>query len=204
MRFERMRCSLVVSQPSKPRATRWGSPAMKPNTKEGFPPLNAGLLAASAADAQIDARMFRFPDVSATHIAFVYAGDVWVAPKTGGTAHRLSSPRGQESFPRFSPDGSQIAFSANYDGNTDALFILMAEILHRSHLSGRLFNGLAPWVVGFRGGLLHANVIGCTLFAAVSGSSAATVLTIGRVNLDELFSRGYDRRLAIGSLAGNV
>ena len=82
------------------------------------------------------------------------------------------------------------------------LFILMAEILHRSHLSGRLFNGLAPWVVGFRGGLLHANVLGCTLFAAVSGSSAATVLTIGRVNLDELFARGYDRRLAIGSLAG--
>src|SRR5882724_11731846 len=67
----------------------------------------------------IDARMMREPDVSATHIAFVYAGDIWVAPKTGGEALRLSSPRGEETFPRFSPDGSQIAFSGNYDGNTD-------------------------------------------------------------------------------------
>ena len=67
----------------------------------------------------IDARMFRFPDVSQTQIAFVYAGDIWLAPKTGGFAQRLSSPRGEESFPRFSPDGSQIAFSGNYDGNTD-------------------------------------------------------------------------------------
>ncbi len=67
----------------------------------------------------IDARMMRFPDVSSTQIAFVYAGDIWVAPKTGGTAMRLSSPRGEESFPRFSPDGTQLAFSANYDGNVD-------------------------------------------------------------------------------------
>jgi tricorn protease len=67
----------------------------------------------------VDARMLRYPDVSATQIAFVYAGDIWVAPKTGGDALRLSSPRGEESFPRFSPDGSQIAFSGNYDGNTD-------------------------------------------------------------------------------------
>src|SRR6185436_2734559 len=67
----------------------------------------------------IDARMLRYPDVSATQIAFVYAGDIWVVPKTGGDALRLSSPRGEESFPRFSPDGTQIAFSGNYDGNTD-------------------------------------------------------------------------------------
>ncbi|HEY6167472.1 MAG TPA: PDZ domain-containing protein, partial [Verrucomicrobiae bacterium] len=68
---------------------------------------------------QLDARLMRQADVSATQIAFVYAGDIWVAPKSGGTAVRLSSPRGEESFPRFSPDGSQIAFSGNYDGNTD-------------------------------------------------------------------------------------
>src|SRR5512147_1920033 len=68
---------------------------------------------------QIDARMLRQPDVSATQIAFVYAGDIWVMPKSGGTAQRLSSPKGEESFPRFSPDGSKIAFSANYDGNVD-------------------------------------------------------------------------------------
>jgi tricorn protease len=67
----------------------------------------------------INARMLRFPDVSATQIVFVYAGDIWVVPKSGGHAQRLSSPKGEETFPRFSPDGSQIAFSGNYDGNTD-------------------------------------------------------------------------------------
>ncbi len=67
----------------------------------------------------VDARMLRYPDVSATQIAFVYAGDIWVAPKTGGEAMRLSSPKGEESFPRFSPDGTQIAFSGDYDGNLD-------------------------------------------------------------------------------------
>ncbi|HWW02162.1 MAG TPA: PDZ domain-containing protein [Candidatus Acidoferrum sp.] len=67
----------------------------------------------------VDARMLRYPDVSQTQIAFVYAGDIWVAPKSGGIAMRLSSPKGEESFPRFSPDGSQLAFSGNYDGNMD-------------------------------------------------------------------------------------
>jgi len=67
----------------------------------------------------IDARMMRYPDVSVTQIAFVYAGDIWVVPKSGGVATRLSSPRGEEMFPKFSPDGTQIAFSGNYDGNTD-------------------------------------------------------------------------------------
>ncbi len=73
--------------------------------------------------AAVDARMLRYPDVSATQIAFVYAGDIWLVPKTGGTAQRLSSPRGEEVFPRFSPDGSQIAFSGNYDGNLDVYVI---------------------------------------------------------------------------------
>ena len=78
---------------------------------------------APAADAvprgAVDARMLRYPDVSETQIAFVYAGDIWVAPKAGGTAVRLSSPRGEESFPKFSPDGATIAFNGNYDGNVD-------------------------------------------------------------------------------------
>ncbi len=69
--------------------------------------------------AQIDARMLRQPDVSDTHIAFVYAGDVWIVSKTGGVAERLSSPKGEESFPRFSPDGTLLAFTGNYDGNED-------------------------------------------------------------------------------------
>src|SRR6266850_534522 len=79
----------------------------------------------SASACGVDARMLRYPDVSATQIAFVYAGDIWVAPKTGGEAQRLSSPKGEEIFPRFSPDGSQIAFSGNYDGNTD-LYVVPA------------------------------------------------------------------------------
>ncbi|HUG44066.1 MAG TPA: peptidase S41, partial [Acidobacteriota bacterium] len=73
--------------------------------------------------AQIDARMLRHPDVSATQIAFVYAGDIWLVPKEGGVAHRLSSPPGEESFPRFSPDGKTLAFSGNYDGNQDVYVV---------------------------------------------------------------------------------
>jgi tricorn protease len=69
--------------------------------------------------AQIDARLFRYPDVSATQIAFVYGGDIWVVPKMGGTANRITSSAGEETFPRFSPDGKTLAFSAAYDGNTD-------------------------------------------------------------------------------------
>jgi len=76
-------------------------------------------LTAGIVSAEVDARMLRYPDVSETHIAFVYAGDIWLVEKGGGTAHRLSSPPGEELFPRFSPDGSMLAFSANYDGNTD-------------------------------------------------------------------------------------
>jgi tricorn protease len=80
-------------------------------------------LSAATASAEVDARMLRYPDVSETHIAFVYAGDIWLVAKGGGTAHRLSSPPGEEQFPRFSPDGTRLAFSANYDGNTDVYVI---------------------------------------------------------------------------------
>ena len=69
--------------------------------------------------AQIDARMLRQPDVSETHIAFSYADDIWIVAKGGGVANRLTTAEGVESFPRFSPDGSMIAFNANYDGNQD-------------------------------------------------------------------------------------
>ncbi|MGZ3846061.1 MAG: S41 family peptidase [Flavisolibacter sp.] len=72
-----------------------------------------------SANAQIDARLFRYPDVSATQIAFVYGGDIWIVNKTGGTANRLTSSTGEEAYPRFSPDGKTLAFSATYDGNTD-------------------------------------------------------------------------------------
>ncbi len=69
--------------------------------------------------AQVDAGLFRYPDVSRSQIVFSYANDIWVVPKTGGTAIRLSSPAGPELFPKFSPDGQRIAFSGNYDGNLD-------------------------------------------------------------------------------------
>jgi len=77
------------------------------------------ILATVSADAQIDARLLRQPDVSATEIAFVYGGDIWIVDKEGGVASRLSTPKGEESFPRFSPDGVSIAFTGNYDGNSD-------------------------------------------------------------------------------------
>src|SRR5256885_7026726 len=83
----------------------------------------AMLAAAAPASAQVDARMFRQPAVSADKIAFVYAGDIWLVPKKGGTAVRLSSPPGEELFPRFSPDGKYIAYSANYDGNLDVYVV---------------------------------------------------------------------------------
>jgi tricorn protease len=72
---------------------------------------------------QIDAGLFRFPDVSQTQIVFTYANDLWIMPKEGGTAIKLSSPAGVESYPKFSPDGKNIAFSGNYDGNNDAYVI---------------------------------------------------------------------------------
>jgi tricorn protease len=72
-----------------------------------------------AVEAQIDARLLRQPDVSSTQIAFVYGGDIWVVAKEGGVAQRLSTPAGEESFPRFAPDGRSIAFTGNYDGNSD-------------------------------------------------------------------------------------
>ena len=82
------------------------------------------------------------------------------------------------------------------------LFIWMGEILIRSKLSSSLFRGLAPWTSGIPGGLLHENVLACGLFAAISGSSAATVATVGRMSIPELRSRGYREHHIIGTLAG--
>ena len=82
------------------------------------------------------------------------------------------------------------------------LFILMGEILYHTSISESIFRGLSPWIRAVPGRLLHTNVIGCTLFAAVSGSSAATTATVGRMTLSELRARGYDESLAMGSLCG--
>ncbi len=82
------------------------------------------------------------------------------------------------------------------------LFLWMGEILFRTRLSEDMFKGLAPWLHRLPGRLLHVNVIGSTIFAAVSGSSAATCATIGRIALPELRQRGYPESLAVGTLAG--
>ncbi|MBS0315219.1 MAG: TRAP transporter large permease subunit [Proteobacteria bacterium] len=83
------------------------------------------------------------------------------------------------------------------------LFVWMGEILFRTRLSQDMFKGLAPWVERLPGRLLHTNVIGCAIFAAVSGSSAATCATIGKMTLPELKSRGYPDDMVIGTLAGS-
>jgi len=82
------------------------------------------------------------------------------------------------------------------------LFILMGEILYRSGISEKLFKALVPWLYRLPGGLLLMNILSCTLFAAVSGSSAATTATVGRITLSEFDKLGYDKRIAMGSLAG--
>ena len=82
------------------------------------------------------------------------------------------------------------------------LFIWMGEILFRTRLSQDMFRGLAPWMQGLPGRLLHTNVAGCTIFAAVSGSSAATCATIGKMTLPELGRRGYPEHMIVGTLAG--
>ena len=82
------------------------------------------------------------------------------------------------------------------------LFIWMGEILYRTRLSEDMFRGLAPWLSRIPGGLLHTNVVGCTVFAAVSGSSAATLTTVGKMSIPELQKRGYPEFMTIGTLAG--
>ncbi len=84
------------------------------------------------------------------------------------------------------------------------LFVWMGEILFRSRLSEDMFTGLAPWLNGLPGRLLHVNIIGCGIFAAVSGSSAATAATIGKMSIPELSKRKYPERMMIGTLAGSA
>ncbi|MCF6325967.1 MAG: TRAP transporter large permease subunit [Devosiaceae bacterium] len=84
------------------------------------------------------------------------------------------------------------------------MFIWMGEILLRSRMSQDMFSGLAPWLVKLPGRLLHVNVLGCAIFAAVSGSSAATAATIGKMSIPELTKRGYPEKLILGTLAGSA
>ena len=83
------------------------------------------------------------------------------------------------------------------------LFVWMGEILFRTRLSENLFEGLSPWMQKLPGGLIHVNVVGCALFAAISGSSAATVATVGKMSIPELRKRNYPEKILLGSLAGS-
>ena len=83
------------------------------------------------------------------------------------------------------------------------LFVWMGEILFRTKLSENLFKGLAPWMQKLPGGLIHVNIVGCALFAAISGSSAATVATVGKMSIPELRKRNYPEKILLGSLAGS-
>lgn len=93
--------------------------------------------------------------------------------------------------------------SNSWDLTALPMFIWMGEILFRSRLSEDMFTGLSPWMRNLPGRLLHVNILGCGIFAAVSGSSAATTATIGKMSLPELKQRGYDETMAIGTLAGS-
>ncbi|MFW6345508.1 MAG: TRAP transporter large permease [Halomonas sp.] len=107
------------------------------------------------------------------------------------------------------PTGDVMAsniWGSSYSWELTALpmFIWMGEILFRSRLADDMFTGLSPWMQRIPGRLLHTNVVGCGLFAAVSGSSAATCATMGKMTIPELTRRGYDERLVIGTLAGSA
>jgi len=95
--------------------------------------------------AQVDARMLQYPDVSATHIAFEYGGDIWIVPKAGGVANRVTSARGEESLPRFSPDGAFIAFDGNYDGNLDIYVVPALGGLARRVTHQGMPDRMADW-----------------------------------------------------------
>jgi tripartite ATP-independent transporter DctM subunit len=82
------------------------------------------------------------------------------------------------------------------------MFIWMGEVLYRTRLSEDMFRGLAPWMAPLPGGLVHTNIAGCTVFAAVSGSSAATLTTVGKMSIPELRKRNYPEKMIIGTLTG--
>jgi len=107
-----------------------------------------------------------------------------------------------------SPTGKVLATTV-WGGSTSwtltalPMFIWMGELLFHTRLADNLFRGLAPWVASLPGRLMHVNVFGCAIFAAVSGSSPATCATIGRMTYPELKKRGYDEQMSLGSLAGS-
>lgn len=130
------------------------------------------------------------------------ATGIWVAPTliaVGFVTLHFFSPA-----PAGSLLGSNV-WDASWNWALTALplFVWMGEILFRTRLSSDMFNGLAPWVSRLPGGLLHVNIVGCGVMAAVAGSSAVTCATVGRMSMPELKKRGYSESLSIGTLAGS-
>ena len=146
--------------------------------------------------------MFEIASVTLLLFVALLAGSVWIGLSLFATGYVLLSI--------FKPNIPMDIFSSGVIWGSVIptpllslpLFILMSEVLVAVGLGRSLFSGLAPWLGRLPGGLLHVNVVSSTLFAAVSGSSAATTAIVGKVSLPELQARGYDRQLAMGSLAG--
>src|SRR3981189_1244170 len=136
------------------------------------------------------------------------AGGAWIAMPlaiVGGNGLPLVGLIGMAFFTGTRP-GKNL-FTAFWESNASwelaalPLFIWMGEILFRSKLSEEMFEGLRPWLNGVPGRLMHTTILGCGIFGSVSGSSAATCATISKVALPELLRRGYDEKIALGSLA---
>jgi len=129
------------------------------------------------------------------------AGGLWIAMAMSAVAWF-----GLRTFTTSPPDVNLFqaywGSSASWTLAALPMFVWMGEILFRTRLSEEMFKGLAPWLGWLPGRLMHVNIFGCAIFAAVCGSSAATVATIGKVALPELARRGYDERMSVGSLCG--
>ncbi len=132
---------------------------------------------------------------------FLLGSGIWVGLALLGVAYI-----GMIGFTSRNPGNAMIitvwTSSSSWTLTALPLFIWMGEILYRTRLSEDMFKGLAPWLGRIPGGLLHTNVVGCTVFAAVSGSSAATLTTVGKMSIPELQKRGYPEYMTIGTLAG--
>ena len=133
-------------------------------------------------------------------LLLMLSGGVWIAMTLAivgwvGQAFFTSTLPGKNLFTAFWET------TASWELAALPLFIWMGEILYRTRLSEQMFDGLSPWLSRIPGRLMHTTVLGCGIFGSVSGSSAATCATIAKVALPELDKRGYDRNLALGSLA---
>ena len=134
-------------------------------------------------------------------LLLLLAGGLWIA-----MAMSIAAWAGLQFFTTSPPEVNLFqsfwGSSASWTIAALPLFVWMGEILFRTRLSEEMFEGLSPWLGWLPGRLMHVNIFGCGIFAAVSGSSAATCATIGKVALPELRKRGYDERMCLGSLCG--